>query len=302
MGENGVNEAIEKAAQKIAEAKAIMVTAGAGMGVDSGLHIYRTQSDFLDAHPVARELNLSLPDLSNVNLFETNPHLAWGFYGQRWQMYRKARPHAGYQILWEFCIGKRYQYFVFTSNVDGHFLASGFDPNRVVEAHGTIACMQCLDTSKSKEVWKVPSKTKIKVNKQTMLAQDPLPMGPPGSEHPTLARPALRFFNDKNWIDDPFKRKEEDMEAFLTKIKSKQKPFVVIEIGAGDRDPRIKVRSLGEALAKENDLCTLIRINTNSEDVGVPNPEKNVAIQLPALTALVRIEAKIKTSSLLNTI
>lgn len=64
-----------------------------------------------------------------------------------------------------------------------------------------------------------------------MLAQDPLPMGPPGSEHPTLARPALRFFNDKNWIDDPFKRKEEDMEAFLTKIKSKQKPFVVIEIG-----------------------------------------------------------------------
>lgn len=89
MGENGVNEAIEKAAQKIAEAKAIMVTAGAGMGVDSGLHIYRTQSDFLDAHPVARELNLSLPDLSNVNLFETNPHLAWGFYGQRWQMYRK---------------------------------------------------------------------------------------------------------------------------------------------------------------------------------------------------------------------
>ncbi|TRY81139.1 hypothetical protein TCAL_15426 [Tigriopus californicus] len=306
MSENSINEAIQKAAQKIVEAKAIVITAGAGMGVDSGLHIYRTQNDFLDSHPVARELNLSLPDLSNVNLFQTNPHLAWGFYGQRWQMYRKALPHAGYQIALEFCISKRKrkgkgdQYFVFTSNVDGHFLSAGFNPSRVVEAHGTIACMQCLDISKSKEVWAVPSKTKIKVNKQTMLAQDPLPMGPPGSEHPTLARPALRFYNDKDWIDDPFKKKEEEMEAFVSKIKSKMQPFVVLEIGAGDRDPRIRVRSLGESLAKENDLCTLIRINTNSEDVAVPNPEKNIAIQLPALLALVRLEAKLKTSSLLN--
>ena len=34
--------------------------------------------------------------------------------------------------------------FVYTSNVDGHFQRAGFDPDRVVEVHGTIGAMQCL--------------------------------------------------------------------------------------------------------------------------------------------------------------
>lgn len=35
--------------------------------------------------------------------------------------------------------------FVYTSNVDGHFIAAGFDPARIVECHDNIHRMQCIE-------------------------------------------------------------------------------------------------------------------------------------------------------------
>ena len=34
-------------------------------------------------------------------------------------------------------------YFVFTSNVDGHFQKAGFDKEKVLECHGSINHYQC---------------------------------------------------------------------------------------------------------------------------------------------------------------
>lgn len=51
----------------------------------------------------------------------SNPDVAWAFYGHRLEMYRKTNPHAGFSMLLDLVKSKNNNYFVYTSNVDGHF-------------------------------------------------------------------------------------------------------------------------------------------------------------------------------------
>ena len=73
-------KAIESAAQFIESAEAIMIGAGAGMGVDSGLPDFRAEG-FWRAYPQLEELGVSFEEMANPQWFEKNPRLAWGFYG-----------------------------------------------------------------------------------------------------------------------------------------------------------------------------------------------------------------------------
>ena len=123
---------IERAAAAVAAADALVVAAGAGMGVDSGLPDFRGDEGFWNAYPPYRHLGLSFVELANPRWFVDDPALAWGFYGHRLALYRSTRPHAGFDLLraWiSACTGGG---FVFTSNVDGQFQRAGFDPTRIV--------------------------------------------------------------------------------------------------------------------------------------------------------------------------
>ena len=53
-----MQELFQKAAQIIADADAIMIGAGAGMGVDSGLPDFRGNEGFWNAYPPFRKLGL----------------------------------------------------------------------------------------------------------------------------------------------------------------------------------------------------------------------------------------------------
>ena len=57
------NKSITKAANLIHQAKAILVTAGAGIGVDSGLPDFRGQEGFWKVYPPLKEKGLSLPQM-----------------------------------------------------------------------------------------------------------------------------------------------------------------------------------------------------------------------------------------------
>jgi NAD-dependent SIR2 family protein deacetylase len=77
---------------------------------------------------------------------------AWGFYGHRVALYRKTVPHAGFELLRRWGDAMPNGYFVFTSNVDGHFQKAGFNPLRIDECHGSIHYLQCLEPC-STSVW-----------------------------------------------------------------------------------------------------------------------------------------------------
>src|SRR5947209_18626224 len=90
---------LARAAAAVLAADALLIGAGAGMGVDSGLPDFRGTQGFWRAYPVYAKLNLEWRMLAQPHWFESDPTLAWGFYGHRLNLYRTAEPHAGYHIL-----------------------------------------------------------------------------------------------------------------------------------------------------------------------------------------------------------
>ena len=118
---------IKKAAETIRDADALLITAGAGMGVDSGLPDFRGDKGFWKAYPPFERLGVSFVDMANPGWFSRDPELAWGFYGHRLGLYRATTPHRGFDILQRWADGLEYGCFVFTSNVDGQFQQAGFD-------------------------------------------------------------------------------------------------------------------------------------------------------------------------------
>jgi NAD-dependent SIR2 family protein deacetylase len=72
---------IKKIAQMVLEADAILIGAGAGMGVDSGLPDFRGNQGFWRAYPPLANLGLEFEDMANPRWFMEDPTLAWGFYG-----------------------------------------------------------------------------------------------------------------------------------------------------------------------------------------------------------------------------
>jgi hypothetical protein len=110
------------------------------------------------------------------------PLTFYGFWGYSHNTYASNEPHEGYHILKKWCCGKKSKlkeapsstpsssattshgffdfspYFVYTSNVDGHFKRIGFEPENVLELHGSLMshhvdntrdCNRALDTSRS---------------------------------------------------------------------------------------------------------------------------------------------------------
>src|SRR5215510_13817535 len=90
---------LDLAAEAIASADALLIGAGAGMGVDSGLPDFRGDRGFWRAYPPFERLGLRFADLANPRWFTRDPELAWGFYGHRLALYRATRPHDGFAAL-----------------------------------------------------------------------------------------------------------------------------------------------------------------------------------------------------------
>src|SRR4051812_32162378 len=92
----------------------LLVTAGAGLGVDSGLPDFRGPEGFWRAYPGLKQSGLRFEQIANPEHFHTDPTLGWGFYGHRLKLYRETKPHDGFRILLELGQSKPDGYFVFT--------------------------------------------------------------------------------------------------------------------------------------------------------------------------------------------
>jgi len=139
-----ISSAIDRAASLLKQADALIVAAGAGMGVDSGLPDFRGREGFRRAYPALRESGIDFYSIASPSAFVSALERAWGFYGHRLALYRKTVPHPGFELLKKWGQRMPHGLSVFTSNVDGHLQLSGFDPVHVHECHGSIHHLQCL--------------------------------------------------------------------------------------------------------------------------------------------------------------
>lgn len=225
------NNDIERARAMIQGADALLIGAGAGMGVDSGLPDFRGNEGFWKAYPPFR--GRSFADLANPDLFETQENLAWGFYGHRLNLYRETVPHAGYQILLDLIQSKTVPSFVFTSNVDGHFLRAGFDADLIEECHGSIHHLQCTVPCGS-EIWSAEL-TNIIVNPESFEAQGDLPTCPKCG---SLARPNILMFGDDSWISKRTDGQNRNFSKWKKDVSGHR--IVAIELGAGTAIPSVR--------------------------------------------------------------
>ncbi len=244
-------EALARAAEAIASADALLVGAGAGMGVDSGLPDFRGDQGFWKAYPPYAHLGVGFAAMANPKWFRDDPAFAWGFYGHRRNLYRATTPHEGFTILRRWGEARAGGSFVFTSNVDGQFHRAGFDPERIDECHGAIDHDQCLADC-GHPIYPA-SPEPIEVDETTMRAAEPLPSCPACGG---LGRPNILMFGDWGWNEARQSQQASRFWAWTRGLEGRR--IAVVELGAGTAIPT--VRSTCESIASRGEN-TLIRIN-----------------------------------------
>ena len=246
------------------------------MGVDSGLPDFRGDEGFWNAYPPYRNLGLSFVQLANPTWFQRDPTLAWGFYGHRLHLYRDTLPHAGFHILrrWVERVGSG---FVFTSNVDGHFQKAGFDPEVLMECHGSLQHLQAVDGC-SQGIWAADDIT-VDVDSKSFRAVEPLPTCPRSG---TPARPNILMFDDWGWCPERTNQQQARFEGWLR--TSARPGTVIIECGAGAAVPTVRYTCEG---VMQRFGARLIRINPRESE----GPQGTISIAEGALNALTAIDA-----------
>ena len=265
----------KKALELLNDADAILITAGAGMGVDSGLPDFRGDEGLWRAYPPLKAAGYSFTDVESGYLFRKRPHLAWGFYGHRMELYKNTSPHEGFVLLYDFVKKKNNNYFILTSNVDAHFQKAGFDREKIYEVHGSVEYLQCIDNCNDRVF---PNKLeKIDVDMETLLSTSV----PYCQECQEVMTPNILFFGGTVFNE---KRVKEQNGRFIEWLKSvADKKVAIIEIGAGTTVPTI--RNFNDNYTQRYKNFTLIRINPGESEVS----DGNISIKERGLDALEKI-------------
>ncbi|WP_434421672.1 SIR2 family NAD-dependent protein deacylase [Nannocystis pusilla] len=279
---NDLVEPATRAAAAVRSADALMICAGAGMGVDSGLPDFRGPEGFWRAYPAARRLGLQFHDLADPRWFYSDPALAWGFYGHRLNLYRATTPHAGFALLRRWAARAPAGAFVFTSNVDAQFQRAGFDEARVEECHGSILHLQCLKGC-DLPPWSA-AETVVSVDVETLRAAEPLPRCPRCGG---LARPNILMFGDLGWDTSRANEQRDRLTEWLEELGQRRARVAVLCLGAGTAIPSVRFHAERTARRLGG---TLIRINPRDTWV----PAGQICLESGALAGLSAIEAALE--------
>jgi NAD-dependent SIR2 family protein deacetylase len=270
------NERIRHAVSWLREADGLLVTAGAGMGVDSGLPDFRGAEGFWRAYPALKQHRLTFQDMANPRVMALHPRLCWGFYGHRLDLYRRTLPHRGFDMLRRWAETMPRGIAAFTSNVDGQFQAAGFDDATIAECHGSIHMLQCSEVCHD-GLWRADDVQPVVDESNCELVSE-LPRCP---ECGAVARPNILMFGDYDWIA----LRTEEQEVRLHKWLASVEQLVVIEIGAGKAIPTVRDFS-------EQNGPRVIRINPR--DFGIA-PHHGIGLARGGVEGLELLDQAMKT-------
>lgn len=272
-----MSDLIKQAARLILNADALLITAGAGMGVDSGLPDFRGNEGFWKAYPALAKAGIQFTSIANPDAFRQNPKQAWGFYGHRLALYRQTEPHAGFAILKELADQMPQGAFVVTSNVDGQFQKAGFDVNRILEIHGSIHHVQCCLPC-CERAWPADDIEPL-LDDAECAWLGKMPACPSCGR---MVRPNILMFNDDCWV--PIRQSLQRLNWDVWRDRARR--MVVIECGAGVDIPSIRRLSAAQG-------SPVIRINPRHSQI----PEgAGISLPMSAEKALVLIRDAMRIS------
>jgi len=260
---------LEQAKQIIKEADVIVILSGAGLSVESGLDTFQSTTNSKNK---IKNKKVTYANLTTQEAFKHNNQLAWAFHGQRFNSYKKAKPHQGYDLLLNL-VKEKEDYFVVTSNIDSAHHKVGFE--HVYEVHGRLRKFQCIECN---NLWTAPDDTYFDVDVATFTLRNKAPRCLCGG----ITRPNVMLFG----YDTGFNKNETDEQSkafneFMFKYDKGNHQIALIEIGAGESVRTIRMMS--EFIHERVPGATLIRINP--VDISVPD-ERAIVIQMNALEAI----------------
>jgi NAD-dependent SIR2 family protein deacetylase len=274
------------------------------MGVSSGLGTFRGIAAGVWP-PLLKHPELDFTDMSNPAWFRKaqgnsdkhdTANFGYAFWAYRYNAYTSSAPHHGYEIAKQWSQLKNVKYsFSFTSNIDGHWIKSGWDESSVIECHGSVHYMQCIDTCQ-KKIWDTNDALKLNVDPKTDCAIDHLPQCPYCKK---LARPNVLMFGDWGFLDNRLEQQTSHHEKFKSNIAKAKAKLLIIELGAGTAVPTVR-RESERTFIDSKWTADFIRINPSAEhsiiDAHYKNQSKGqtIEITLDALTALTLIDKAIK--------
>lgn len=267
---------MQHALELIEQADLLVIGAGAGMGVDSGLPDFRGGEGFWHAYPALAKSGIDFYAAANPRRFAEAPREAWGFYGHRLNLYRKTRPHAGFEILARWGVRSVLGALVYTSNVDGQFQRAGFGDGAIWECHGSLMHLQCTRPC-SEAVWSADG-FEPEIDEARCELLNELPRCPHCG---ALARPNVLMFGDGAWVEA---RTQGQSQAVLKRLRRARRPLF-IELGAGTAVP--SVRHFGQGVVSEWG-GRLLRINLRESKVPLAD---DLGLAMGALEALQAIDA-----------
>ncbi|MEE9259224.1 MAG: Sir2 family NAD-dependent protein deacetylase [Nitrospinaceae bacterium] len=197
---------LDKSAKLLREAKRILFLTSAGMSADSNIPTFRDKDGYWKNFPPFKEKNLEAQDLASPWAFRNVLPHAWAFYEWRRQNAYENEPHEGYHIINRWLADR--DGFIHTTNTDGYHLRSGCPPDRVMEVHGSMWRLQCLEGC-SRSFWENDSVPLCKLDRETMKASGyPSCPGCRG-----IARPHILMFGDWEYVGHP--DQEENFDRFV---------------------------------------------------------------------------------------
>jgi len=139
-----MNESLQAARNAMDSAEHIMVLTGAGISTDSGIPDFRGPKGLWTTNPAAEKMSdiryyVRDREVRKAAWQARLEHAAW-----------TAKPNAGHTALVELERRGRLHGLV-TQNIDGLHQRAGNSPERVIEVHGTVHQVVCLDCG-----WKGP--------------------------------------------------------------------------------------------------------------------------------------------------
>ena len=166
----GSPDPLAKAADLLRTAHRVLFLTSAGMSADSNIPTFRDKDGYWENFPPFKEKNLEAQDLASPWAFRNFLPHAWAFYEWRRRNANDNQPHEGYHIINRWIRDHFEEGFIHTTNTDGYHIRSGCPSDRVMEVHGSMWRLQCLDVC-SYDFWKEESVPLCHLDEETMKAQ-----------------------------------------------------------------------------------------------------------------------------------
>jgi len=245
------NQKIETIKELLKDCDAVLIGAGAGLSVaagldNNGLNFNENFKDFIDAYHIT---DLYSGGFQKFSCDEEK----WAYFSRYFITYYNTKSTSLYENILKLINGK--DYFVITTNVDGHFEKSNFDKNKIFATQGDFISIQCSEPCHKKVYESIDLfKEMVEKTKDRKFPSELLPKCPKcGKIMDYHLRGSENFVEDDYW--------HQQCDAYLNFVKkNKDKKVLVLEFGVGFNTPSI-IRFPFEKRTAENENWHLVRIN-----------------------------------------